>query len=301
MTDVEISVPSGFNYGRRIPSNNTELSSVDKPEMVIEESSTPLSAIPQKQVKEKLLDKPVISRELFTEINLFIPQVVGFVFSLLLGIVVIVITRITSIGLVENLKPQVSQAVYDQLASNMNSFNMFLTIGVAVPILIYFGFLAVKFLLMMPRKDRNIVARVFNSRAILFSIEKLKPKMLFNPKDKKTEVTVDNPSKHYDYLNGRPVVVLRQEDRSNVSLVSEVIDTSGKGRDTDSMTANALHVGYEIARDALAKKEDYTKVMLVLLIIILAACALTYFSVGGIPGAVIAALQKAGIIAAAGA
>lgn len=292
MTET-MSVPTDLNFGRRIPLSNTDSESVMKPEMVLEESSNSTVAVPQ---KKKFLERPVISKELFTEINLFVPQVIGFVFSLLLGLAVIIITRITSIGLIENLKPNISEEVYTSLANNMNSFNSFLTIGVAVPILIYFGFLAVKFMLMMPRKDRNIVMRIFNARAILFSVENVKPKMLFNPKDKKSEVTVDNPSKHYDYLNGRPVVCLRQEDRSNVSLVSEEIDTSGKGRDTDSMTANALHVGYEIARDALSKKEDYTKVILVLLIIILAASALTYFAVGGTPGAVVAALTKAGVV-----
>jgi hypothetical protein len=120
--------------------------------------------------------------------------------------------------------------------------------------------------------------------------------MLFNPKEKKTEVVVDNPSKHYDYLNGRPVVFMGQEDRNNISVIREDVDPSGKGRDIDSMVGNALHTGYEIAREQLAQREDKTKIMLILMIVILAGLGLVGFMVMRTPDTVIQGV--AGIIGA---
>jgi hypothetical protein len=229
--------------------------------------------VEEKKPKEKLSDKPVISKELFTEINLFIPQVVAFVFCVLFGLIIIVVTRLMSIGFVENVRQNVSVQIYEQLAASINFFNTLTTLGVALPIVIFGLFLGIKYFMLMPRKDRNIVMRIYNARAILFSLEKLKPKMLFNPADKRSEVIVDNPSKHYDYLNGRPVVMLRQEDRTNVSVLGEDVDTSGKGRDTDSMVANALHTGYEIAREQMSQREDKSKIIMIMLIIVLAGIA----------------------------
>lgn len=275
----------GMNFGRRIPQQ----------EEVVEEPKV----VEQPKVKEKKEPswaKPVVSKELFTEINLFIPQIIGLVFSVLIGLATILMTRVMSIGLVENLKPQISEEIYLQLSTNFNAWNNFVLIGVAVPILIYAGFLLVKFLFMLPRKDRNIVVRIFNARAILFSIENIKPIMLFNPKEKKTEVVVDNPSKHYDYLNGRPVVFMGQEDRNNISVIREDVDPSGKGRDIDSMVGNALHTGYEIAREQLAQREDKTKIMLILMIVILAGLGLVGFMVMRTPDTVIQGV--AGIIGA---
>ena len=275
----------GLNFGRRIPQQ----------EEVVEEPKV----VEQPKVKEKKepsWTKPVVSKELFTEINLFIPQIIGLVFSVLIGLATILMTRVMSIGLVENLKPQISEEIYLQLSTNFNAWNNFVLIGVAVPILIYAGFLLVKFLFMLPRKDRNIVVRIFNARAILFSIENIKPIMLFNPKEKKTEVVVDNPSKHYDYLNGRPVVFMGQEDRNNISVIREDVDPSGKGRDIDSMVGNALHTGYEIAREQLAQREDKTKIMLILMIVILAGLGLVGFMVMRTPDTVIQGV--AGIIGA---
>jgi hypothetical protein len=275
----------GMNFGRRIP---TQEEVVEEP-VVVEQPKV-------KEKKEPSWAKPVVSKELFTEINLFVPQIIGLVFSVLIGLATILMTRVMSIGLVENLKPQISEEIYLQLSTNFNAWNNFVLIGVAVPILIYAGFLLVKFLFMLPRKDRNIVVRIFNARAILFSIENIKPIMLFNPKEKKTEVVVDNPSKHYDYLNGRPVVFMGQEDRNNISVIREDVDPSGKGRDIDSMVGNALHTGYEIAREQLAQREDKTKIMLILMIVILAGLGLVGFMVIRTPDTVIQGV--AGIIGA---
>ena len=273
-----------MNFGRRIPQQEEV---VEEPKVVEQ---------PKKEKKEPSWTKPVVSKELFTEINLFVPQIIGLVFSVLIGLATILMTRVMSIGLVENLKPQISEEIYLQLSTNFNAWNNFVLIGVAVPILIYAGFLLVKFLFMLPRKDRNIVVRIFNARAILFSIENIKPIMLFNPKEKKTEVVVDNPSKHYDYLNGRPVVFMGQEDRNNISVIREDVDPSGKGRDIDSMVGNALHTGYEIAREQLAQREDKTKIMLILMIVILAGLGLVGFMVMRTPDTVIQGV--AGIIGA---
>lgn len=280
-------VKTEMNFGRRIPV--TEEVKVEEPKIVEQETKEDVK-------KEPAWNKAVISKELFTEINLFIPQILGLILSVLIGLATVLVTRVMSIGLVENLKDQVSEEIYLSLSNNFNAWNNFVLIGVAVPILIYAGFLLVKFLFLMPRKDRNIVVRIFNARAILFSIENVKAKMLFNPKDKKTEVMIDNPSKHYDYMNGRPIVFLGQEDRTNVSVIREDVDPSGKGRDIDSMVGNALHTGYEIAREQLAQREDKTKIMLILLIVILAAIALVGFVVMRTPDTVIQ-----GVVAAIGA
>ena len=242
-------------------------------EIQTEQSNVLEVKVDEKKVKEKWFDKPIISKELFTEINLFIPQVVAFVFCVLFGLIIIMVSRLMSIDFVEGVKQNVSEQIYEQLAGNISFFNTLTMLGVALPIIIFGLFLGVKYFLLMPRKDRNIIARIYNSRAVLFSLEKLKPKLLFNPADKHSEVIVDNPSKHYDYLNGRPVVLLRQEDRTNVSVLREDVDTSGKGRDTDSMVANAIHTGYEIAREQMAQREDKSKIILLLLIIILAVVA----------------------------
>lgn len=280
-------VKQELNFGRRIP-EASKIEEVEQPLIV-----TPGKVVQQKTKKETAWDKPVVSKELFTEINLFVPQIIGLVFSIIIGLATILITRVMSMNLVENLKPQVSEEVYNILSSNFNSFNTFVLVGVAVPIVIYAGFLLVKFLFMMPRKDRNIVVRIFNARAILFSIENIKPIMLFNPKEKKTEVVVDNPSKHYDYLNGRPVVFLGQEDRNNVSVIREDVDPSGQGRDIDSMVGNALHTGYEIAREQLAQREDKTKIVIILLIVILAGLALIGFGVMKMPDSIITGVVNA--------
>jgi len=284
MTD-EVNV--GMNFGRRIPTQE-EVKIVEEPKLVEQPKI--------KEKKESTWSKPVVSKELFTEINLFVPQIIGLVFSVLIGLATILVTRVMSIGLVENLKPQISEEIYLQLSNNFNAWNNFVLIGVAVPILIYAGFLLVKFLFLLPRKDRNIVVRIFNARAILFSIENIKPIMLFNPKEKKTEVVVDNPSKHYDYLNGRPVVFMGQEDRNNISVIREDVDPSGKGRDIDSMVGNALHTGYEIAREQLAQREDKTKILLLLMIVVLAGLGLVGFMVMRTPDTVIQGV--AGIIGA---
>jgi len=272
-------VKQEMNFGRRIPEpdTNSQVSQIGQ----VEQPSSPSKVVQPK--KESIWDKPVVSKELFTEINLFVPQIIGLVFSILIGLATILITRVMSIGLAEDLKGQVTAEIYQTLSNNFNTFNSFVLIGVCVPILIYAGFLLVKFLFLLPRKDRNVVVRIFNARAILFSVENIKSKMLFNPRDKKTEVMVDNPSKHYDYLNGRPVLFLDQEDRVNVSVLRNEVDPSGKGRDIDSMVGNALHTGYEICREQLSKKEDSSKIILILLIVILAAIALVGMGVISMP------------------
>lgn len=286
-----------FNYGRRIPASPfPEHQRYEEPAPAPQQVQQPAPQPSAPEKKPGMFDKPVTSRELFTEINLFVPQVIGAVISILFAVIAIVIIRVMSIGWAEGIKNTVSEEVYNSLAANLNTFNTLFMVSILIPVLIYVGFLLVKWLFMMPRKDRFLHIRLFKSNAMLFTIEPLKQKLLFNPKDKKTEVMLADPNKHYDYLNGRSVVCFREEDRTNISFQKD-LDTSGKGRDTDSLVSNALHTGYEIAREQLTQREDKTKLILILLIVVLAAVALVGFGVMSTPdrvaSAVIGALKAA--------
>jgi len=253
-------------YGRRVPGQEQVV--VETPKEI------PQEVVVDAPKKKSFFDKPVISKELYAEINLFIPQMIGLVASVMVGLFVITLSRLQSTNIYASVKDKVGEEAAGAIASQLNGFNSLVLVGVLLPIIIYAGFVLVKFLFFMPRKNRNIVHRIFKGRAILTSVEKVDPKMLFDKGNKKTEVMVTNPGKHYDYLTNRPILYLREEERTNVSVMLDDLDLSGKGRDTDSMVANAFHTGYEIARDKLQKEEKYIKILMVLMIVVLAAVGL---------------------------
>lgn len=290
---------SMLNFGRRIPTQVKEdiivNDSASLPNLISTQSADtqelPPKSTPVVSKKQNAFEKPFASKELFTEINLFIPQILAFLICVFIGLATVFLSRIMIGGMIDPLKDQVSEEVFKSLASQANFLTTFITVAVVMLIGLFGIFLLVKWLFFMPRKNRDIVVRIFKTKGIQFTVENIKPSMLVNLSDKKSEVMITDPAKHYDFMNGRPVLCLREEDRTNIALLRD-IDTSGKGRDTDSMVVNAVHTGYEIAREQLANRDDKTKIMLILLIIILGAVALTGYMVMGTPNAVIAGVQK---------
>ena len=252
-----------MNFGRRIPQQIKVIPNEKTEQAPTNQPGEPVPSF---------FNQPISSRELIPEINLFIPQVLLFGISLIVGLIAIVLSRVMIAGI---LNPY-AELLTEEMLAQINLLNIIILVAILIPIVCFGLFLFLKMMLFMPRKDRDLTIRLYGKNSMLLTVEKISSKMRFNPRDAKTEIMITDPTKHFNYLTGRPIICLRENERTNISFQKD-LDISNKGKDTDSLVANALHTGYEIAREQSIKREDELKKVLILLIVVLGAIGLLGF------------------------
>ena len=233
-----------MNFGRRIPGQET------KPKIV----------------REK---KGVTSDNVLREINLFIPELIAVVVSVLGFVLVSFFARLMMLSSLETLKAQMLNETYVALTSSLNTASYVFFFAGLIPVGLFAIFFLIRFTMFMPKKNRFLFLRIYDSGAIKLSVEELKPEVGFSNALDSIKMTISNPRKHFDLANGKPFIVLKEGDDSNADLNIGKNHTSDKGVATSVVNDNAIALGRRIERYIAEQKGGFLSTTNILILIVI--------------------------------
>lgn len=262
---------TGKVFGRRVPEGGIYEEPVRQPDYdAIKEAP-----------KKKDLGKEVYSIEsdtFFKERNLFIPELLLIVISAFGAIIALFIARVSMISGVEGLKGSFSSDAYNQLVNLVGTMNSIYLLAVLAPVLVMVAFFCYKFVSYYPRKNKVIVARVWKTGLIRFSVERIKDGILFFEKGPTGEkIKVTNPKYHWDNATGRPVIVLKEGDGENQNLNTGQ-DVSERGREWSNVSESIWGTACRLTEYNLKKKDSLLSnpLFIIMIIVLVAIAGLAY-------------------------
>jgi len=247
----------GMNYGRRVPQE------AKAPEVLfVPNEKKPFFSF----LKKKQKNVSIESDTFFVENNLFIPEVITIVIAIMASVFIVFVSRLMILGQFEAQEALMEEGAYGAIASAINTANSLTILAVAIPCLVLAMFFVYKFFVFRPRKNKVPVLRVWKSGLMRFSVEKVQPEMMFDKTPTSDEVHITQPRKHFDNNTGRPVLVLREGEAENASILPNS-QVSQKAQDESNARASTWGTACRFTEYNIKKEASLLKNPLFILLI----------------------------------